>query len=76
VLDRELFGAATVWHERCWSIGGTSGVEQVLYLESCSPTLSVGFGHDPGQALRRRQGGELRRGTCRLSGVGAQEREA
>jgi len=24
-------------------------------VESYSPSLSVGFGHDPGQALRRRQ---------------------
>jgi hypothetical protein len=36
-------------------------------LESCSLSLSVGFGNDPGQALRPRQGGELRRGTGRLS---------
>jgi hypothetical protein len=36
-------------------------------FESCSLTLSVGFGHDHGQALRCRQGGELRRGPDRLS---------
>jgi hypothetical protein len=34
-------------------------------FESCSPYISVGFGHDPGQALRRWQGGELRRGRHR-----------
>jgi hypothetical protein len=32
-------------------------------FESCSLSLSVGFCHDRGQALRRRQGGQLRRAS-------------
>jgi hypothetical protein len=43
-------------------------------FESCSPSSSGGFGHNPGQALlRRRQGGELRYSPPR---VGKQKRKA